>query len=60
MSDLNSCDLLIQRAMLFDGAGGAPTVGDLAVSGDKILVIGDLRNWSARETVDARGPIRRC
>ena len=55
MTDPNSCDLLIQRATLFDGAGGPPIVGDLAVTGDKILVIGDLRNWSARETVDARG-----
>ncbi len=55
MSDPNSCDLLIQRATLFDGAGGPPTVGDLAVAGDKILVIGDLRNWRARETVDAQG-----
>jgi N-acyl-D-amino-acid deacylase len=55
VSDPNSCDLLIQRATLFDGAGGPPAIGDLAVTGDKILVIGDLRNWSARETVDAQG-----
>ena len=25
------------------------------MTGDKILVIGDLRNWRARETVDAHG-----
>jgi N-acyl-D-amino-acid deacylase len=55
VTDPNTCDLLIQRAMLFDGAGVAPVVGDLAVTGDKILVIGDLRNWSAHETVDAQG-----
>ena len=54
VTDPNSCDLLIQRATLFDGAGGPPTVGDLAVTGDKILVIGDLgtgaraRRWMRR------------
>jgi N-acyl-D-amino-acid deacylase len=55
MSDPNTCDLLIQRALLFDGAGTPPIVGDLAVTGDKIVVMGDLRNWRAAETVDAHG-----
>ncbi|HET6160898.1 MAG TPA: D-aminoacylase [Dongiaceae bacterium] len=55
MTDPNTCDLLIQRAILFDGAGTAPIIGDLAVTGDRIAVIGDLRNWSAAETIDADG-----
>jgi N-acyl-D-amino-acid deacylase len=55
VTDPNTCDLLIQRALLFDGAGASPVVGDLAVTGDSIAVIGDLRNWSARETIDAQG-----
>jgi N-acyl-D-amino-acid deacylase len=55
VTDPNTCDLLIQRTLLFDGAGASPVIGDLAVTGDKIAVIGDLRNWSARETVDAQG-----
>jgi N-acyl-D-amino-acid deacylase len=55
VTDPNTCDVLIQRALLFDGAGALPLVGDLAVTGDRIAVIGDLRNWSARETVDAQG-----
>ena len=55
MADSNTCDLLIQRALLFDGAGTPPVTGDLAVTGDRIAVIGDLRNWHARETLDAQG-----
>lgn len=55
MTDPNTCDLLIQRAQIHDGAGTPPVTGDLAVAGDRIRVIGDLRNWHARETVDAQG-----
>ena len=55
MSDPSSCDLLIQRALLFDGAGTAPVVGDLAVSDGQITVIGDLRGWHGLETFDAHG-----
>jgi N-acyl-D-amino-acid deacylase len=54
MSDPNTCDLLIQRVSLFDGSGTPPYVGDLAVTGDKIMVIGDLRNWSAGEVMDGQ------
>ena len=55
MSDPNACDLLIQRVSLFDGSGTPPYVADLAVTGDKIMATGDLRNWSAGELVDGRG-----
>lgn len=55
MSDPNTCDLLIQRVSLFDGSGTPPVVGDLAVSDDKIMVMGDLRNWTAGEVVDGQG-----
>jgi N-acyl-D-amino-acid deacylase len=55
VTDPNSCDLLIQRALLFDGSGTEPIIGDLAVTGDRIMVIGDLRSWSAHETIDAQG-----
>jgi N-acyl-D-amino-acid deacylase len=55
VTDPNTCDVLIQRVALYDGTGTPPVVGDLAVAGDRILVIGDLRNWSAREAIDAQG-----
>jgi N-acyl-D-amino-acid deacylase len=55
VADRNTCDLLIQRALLFDGAGVPPVTGDLGVTGGRITVIGDLRNWTASETIDAQG-----
>ncbi|HNB28650.1 MAG TPA: amidohydrolase family protein, partial [Alphaproteobacteria bacterium] len=55
MRDSSTCDLLIQRALLFDGVGSPPVAGDLAVTGDRIAVIGDLRGWHGRETIDAHG-----
>jgi N-acyl-D-amino-acid deacylase len=55
VSDPNACDLLVQRVTLYDGSGAPPYIGDLAATGDKITVIGDLRSWRARETVDGKG-----
>src|SRR5690242_21929028 len=55
MTDPDTCDLLIRRVSLFDGSGTPPAIGDLAVTDGKIMVLGDLRNWSARETVDGGG-----
>ena len=55
MTDPSTCDLLIQRALLFDGSGTPPTVGDLAVTDGQITVIGDLRGWHGREVIDAHG-----
>ncbi|HET6621710.1 MAG TPA: D-aminoacylase [Dongiaceae bacterium] len=55
MTDSRTCDLLIQRALLFDGAGTPPVPGDVAVTEGRITVIGDLRNWRAHETINAQG-----
>lgn len=55
MADPSTCDLLIRRALIFDGSGAAPAVGDVAVTADRISVIGDLRGWKGRDVVDARG-----
>ena len=55
MTDPNTCDLLIQRALIFDGAGTPPVTSDLGVTGGRIAVIGDLRNWHAQEAIDAQG-----
>ena len=35
-------DLIIRNAMIYDGSGNTPYVGDLAVSGDTIAAMGDL------------------
>jgi len=49
------CDLLIRNGMLYDGSGGAPFTGDIAVRGDQITAVGNVTGITARQTVDARG-----
>ena len=41
--------------MVYDGTGRAPRRVDLAIKGDRIVAIGNLRNASARNVVDAGG-----
>jgi len=48
-------DLIIAGGTLYDGSGAAPTVGDVAISGDRVAAIGDLAGATADRTVDASG-----
>jgi N-acyl-D-amino-acid deacylase len=48
-------DLIIRHGTLYDGSGGAPVTGDLAISGDRIVAIGDLAGKTARREIDATG-----
>ena len=47
-------DLVIRNALLLDGLGSAPVLGDLGVSGGKILEIGKAKE-KYREKIDADG-----
>lgn len=47
-------DLIIKNGMIYDGNGGKPFHGDLAISGDTIAAIGDLGDAEAREVIDAK------
>ena len=49
------CDLIIRDATLFDGTGGPRATGDLGVSGDRIVAVGDLSAASADREVVATG-----
>jgi N-acyl-D-aspartate/D-glutamate deacylase len=49
-------DLAILNATLVDGESGEPWTGDLAVRGDRIAFVGDLRG-PARRVVDAYGKV---
>lgn len=51
----DTCDLLITNGLIYDGSGGAPFRGDVAITGDKISAIGVLTNITARQRLDARG-----
>lgn len=48
-------DLVIRGGTVYDGLGGEPVVADLAVNGDRIVAIGDLREAEGIEVIDASG-----
>ncbi len=48
-------DLLIRGGTIYDGTGGAPYIGDVAVSGDRIVYVGPAREATAARIVDANG-----
>jgi N-acyl-D-amino-acid deacylase len=48
-------DLIFAGGTVYDGSGGAPYVADVAVEGDRIAAIGDLKNASAETRIDATG-----
>ena len=48
-------DVVIRGGMIYDGSGGAPFHGDLAVRGDRIAYVGPHAPGVARTEVDAHG-----
>ncbi|MGI9625209.1 MAG: N-acyl-D-amino-acid deacylase family protein [Longimicrobiales bacterium] len=54
-ADATSYDVLITGGEVYDGSGSAPFIGDVAISGDRIVAVGDLAGARAETTVDATG-----
>ncbi len=52
---LPAYDLLITHAQVYDGSGGAPLAGEVAVKGQRIVFVGPHAPGGARETIDAHG-----
>jgi N-acyl-D-amino-acid deacylase len=48
-------DVVIRNGTILDGTGSAPFVGDLAITGDTIAVVGPLDDARGRTEIDARG-----
>lgn len=48
-------DLLIANGSIYDGSGGPPFAGDVAVRGDRIVALGDLDESAATTRIDAHG-----
>ncbi|MBD3870311.1 MAG: D-aminoacylase [Acidobacteria bacterium] len=46
-------ELVIRGGTIYDGLGGTPFVADLAISGDRIAAIGDLRSATGEREIDA-------
>jgi N-acyl-D-amino-acid deacylase len=49
------CDLLIRGGTIYDGRGGPPYDGDVAVNGDRIAAVGRSDGWDGRDELDAAG-----
>ena len=47
-------DLIVRNAMIYDGSGNAPYIGDLAVSADTIAAMGDLSRDLGNVEFDAK------
>lgn len=48
-------DTIIAGGTIYDGSGGAPYVGDVGISGERIAALGDLSAASADQRLDASG-----
>ena len=48
-------DLLLRGGTIYDGSGGKPYVGDVAIDGDRINYVGPPRAQTARTEIDAHG-----
>ncbi len=47
-----SYDIVLRGGTIYDGSGGQPYVGDLAISGDSIAALGDIGNATAAIEID--------
>lgn len=47
-------DILIRGGTIYDGTGGTPYAGDVAIKGDRIVAVGKVTG-TATQTVDAQG-----
>ena len=48
-------DTIIRNGTVYDGSGSPGVRADVAISGDTVAAIGDLRNADAKTTIDATG-----
>lgn len=55
MATVFRCDLIVRNALIFDGTGAARRTGDVGVTGDRIIAVGDLGATSADVEIDAAG-----
>ncbi|HMK03631.1 MAG TPA: hypothetical protein VK489_05545, partial [Ferruginibacter sp.] len=48
-------ETIIRNGKIYDGNGGAPYLADIAINADTIAFIGDLKNATAKNDIDAKG-----
>lgn len=52
---VKSYDVVIRHGTIYDGSGGKPFVGDVAIGGDSIAAVGELTYAHGKTEIDARG-----
>jgi len=52
MTESHEYDLILRNGLIHDGLGGAPYVGDVAVSGDTIEAVGSADKGRGRTEID--------
>jgi N-acyl-D-amino-acid deacylase len=50
-----SYDLILRGGDIYDGSGGDPFVGDVAIAGDTIVALGDIGDAKATIEIDVKG-----
>ncbi len=50
-------ETIIRNGRIYDGNGGAPYQADIAINADSIAFIGDLKNATAKNDIDAKGMV---
>jgi N-acyl-D-amino-acid deacylase len=48
-------DVILRRGLIYDGSGGPPFVGDVAIDKDAIAAVGDLTGKKARQEINVSG-----
>ncbi|WP_206606573.1 N-acyl-D-amino-acid deacylase family protein [Steroidobacter cummioxidans] len=48
-------DLLIDNGVIYDGTGGNPFKGSVAVRNGRVVAVGKLADYQAKQTLDAKG-----
>src|SRR5690242_18801767 len=55
MANDSHYDLIIRNGTIYDGSGGAPYKGDVAIQGDTIAALGDLGQAHGTQEIDVNG-----
>jgi N-acyl-D-amino-acid deacylase len=56
-SPASHCDVALRGGLVLDGSGGPGRRLDVAITGDRIVALGDASAWHARDVVDVGGRI---
>jgi N-acyl-D-amino-acid deacylase len=48
-------DVLIRNGTIYDGSGGAPVMGDVAINGETVVAVGAIGAAKGRTEIDAKG-----